>query len=335
MAQAGPNPIPDAPTVGALDRMWRVLAPALLRRQGALLAVKRLSDGAYVHINPAMAAYLGRDSAQIVGHVDAELFAPAVALALRAADQTAAAKAEPMTSEHGFEREGRRQDFEVMRLVLPGPDGERWVCSVWTELGAARQREAQFQALLAQMEQQQQANEQLRRELADHALRDQASGLHTGTHFEEQLRRELDLSSREHREFALVLIEVDPPQGEAQAAAAQERVFEAMGALLRGGTRAMDASCRVEGRRFAVLLSGVGLATAHSRMESLRRQCATQIVLLAGKEVRFTVSMGVASFPHTAGDRDQLMASSETALQQARGRGGNQVTLASIRFDHA
>ena len=95
----------------------------------------------------------------------------------------------------------------------------------------------------------------------------------------------------------------------------------------------MDASCRIDGRRFAVLLSGVGLATAHSRMEGLRRQCATQIVLLHGEEVRFTVSMGVASFPHTASDRDQLVESSEAALAVAHSRGGNVVTLASIRFD--
>ena len=33
----------------------------------------------------------------------------------------------------------------------------------------------------------------------------------------------------------------------------------------------MDASCRYDDNRFAVLLSGVGLATAHARMEGLRR----------------------------------------------------------------
>jgi len=149
------------------------------------------------------------------------------------------------------------------------------------------------------------------------------------------LRREVDLSSREHREFALVSITLDPlPQAAlALGAAARTRILEALGRLLRSNTRAMDASCRLDEDRFAVLLSGVGLATAHSRMEGLRRQCATQIVMLDGHELGFSVSMGVASFPHTALGQQELMQASDAALEQARRRGGNHVTLASIRFE--
>jgi diguanylate cyclase (GGDEF)-like protein len=110
-------------------------------------------------------------------------------------------------------------------------------------------------------------------------------------------------------------------------------VLEALGRLLRGNTRAMDASCRYEEHRFAVLLSGVGLATAHSRMEGFRRQCATQIVVHEGRELGFTVSMGVASFPHTAQTQDDLRNACEAALDDARRRGGNRVALASIQFD--
>lgn len=106
-----------------------------------------------------------------------------------------------------------------------------------------------------------------------------------------------------------------------------------MGRLLRSGTRAMDASCRYDERRFAVLLSGVGLATAHARMEGLRRKCAAQIVVQQGQELGFTVSIGVASYPHTAQSQEALLAACESALHEARRRGGNHVTLAAIRFE--
>ena len=89
---------------------------------------------------------------------------------------------------------------------------------------------------------------------------------------------------------------------------------------------------RVDERRFAVLLSGVGLATAHSRMEGLRRQCATQLVVIDGQEFGFTISMGVASYPHTAHTQDEVMAACDAALLEARKRGGNNVALAAIRF---
>ena len=331
-------PIESAASLADEPDLAAVLARALeewASRQGAMLSIKDAATGHYVHVNDAMARFLGRDASQLRGHADAELVDPALATAWRAAEQTALAQEQGLSSEHRFEWAGKRHDYAVLRMALAGGRGQRWLCSIWTDLNAQRQKDAQLRAALEQLEQQQRANEKLRLELADQGLRDGATGLYTRPHFEDQLRRELDLSTREHREFALVLIELDPFEGRALelGAPAEARVFEAMGRLLRGNTRAMDASCRLDERRFGVLLSGVGLATAHSRMEGLRRQCATQIVVLDGQELGFSVSMGVASFPHTAGSQPELLSACEGALAEARRRGGNHLTLASIRFE--
>jgi len=317
------------PVLSAMLEAW-------LARQGAMLSVKDVATGRYEHVNDAMARFLGRPASDIRGHSDAELVDPALATAWRAAEQTALAQDQPLSSEHRFEWAGARHDFAVLRLATSaGPLGRRWLCSVWTDQSAQRQKDAQLRAALEQLEQQQRANEQLRLELADQGLRDSATGLYTRPHFDDQLRREVDLSTREHREFAMVLIEIDPFTARVleMGKPAEGRIYEAMGRLLRGNTRAMDASCRLDERLFGVLLSGVGLATAHSRMEGLRRQCATQIVVLDGQELGFSVSMGVASFPHTASSQQDLLAACEGALAEARRRGGNHLTLASIRFE--
>jgi len=306
-----------------------------LRRQGAMFSIKEAASGRYAYVNEAMARFLRREASEVAGHVDAELVDPGLATAWRAAEQAAATQVQAVSTEHRFEWAGARHDFVVLRMAVRGQQGERWLCSFWTDQSSQRQRDAQLRAALEQLEQQQRANEKLRLELADQGLRDAATGLYTRPHFEDQLRREVDLSTREHREFALVLIEIDPFNDRVLelGAPAQARIFEAMGRLLRGNTRAMDASCRVDERRFGVLLSGVGLATAHSRMEGLRRQCATQIVVLGGQELGFSVSMGVASFPHTAGSQQELLSACQGALAEARRRGGNHLTLASIRFE--
>ena len=312
------------------------LLPGLLSRRGELLAVKDADSGRYAYVNEAMADFLRLAPGEVPGRSDADLFDAALATALRAAEQTAVAHGAPLASEHRFERDGRRCEFSVLRAhSAADAAGRRWLCSIWTDLAAERQREAQLRAALAQIEQQQQANDQLRREVADQALRDPDSGLYRRPHFEDQLRREVDLSTREHREFAIVLIEIDPPNEKVLALGAEgERcLLEAMGRLLRSGTRAMDASCRYDDRRFAVLLSGVGLATAHARMEGVRRKCAAQIVVHEGQELAFTVAMGVASFPHTAHTQEGLVQACEAALTEAQRRGGNHVTLAAIRFE--
>jgi diguanylate cyclase (GGDEF)-like protein len=241
-------------------------------------------------------------------------------------------------TDHHIERDRQRRDFNVIRVALPASGAAaRYLACIWIDTTQTRQREAQLDNVLKQLEQQQLATEALRRETQDNALRDSVTGLYQRVHFDDQLRREVDLSSREHREFALVSVALDrlPDAVQDMGEAARTRILEALGRLLRGNTRAMDASCRLDEDRFSILLSGVGLATAHSRMEGLRRQCATQIVVLEGRDLGFTVSMGVASFPHTAHTQEELKRAAEQALAEAQRRGGNQVTLASIRFEAA
>jgi len=324
---------------GLADGAMGAVLLSLVEKLEAPFAIKEIATGRYVHVNLRMAAMVGRSPEQLLGHTDADLLGPELSAPLRSADQSALAQSLPYTTDHRIERDRQRREFSVTRVALPTADGgpARHLCSVWVETTLAHQREAQLGKALQQLEQQQIASETLRRETQDQALRDNVTGLYQRIHFDDQLRREVDLSSREHREFALVSIALDPLADSVRAhgSIARTRVLEALGRLLRGNTRAMDASCRLDEDHFAILLSGVGLATAHSRMEGLRRQCATQIVVLDGRDLGFTVSMGVASFPHTAHSQEELMQAADIALAEAQRRGGNHVTLASIRFDAA
>ena len=328
-----PAPLLDDPRQAALAPVLSSLLPALLAHQGDLLSVKDAISGRYLHVNNAMAAFLQRPPARVLGLTDAELFDSHLTTIFRSADLSAQGTSEAVISDHRFEWIGLRRDFSVLRLLVE--QGERaYICSVWQDQGAARLKEGQLRTALEQLEREQRANEMLRREIKDQGLRESHSGMHTRAHFEDQLRREVDLSMREQREFSLVLVHIDPWSDSVRAMGdgAQLKVIESLGKLLRSNTRAMDASCHLDGGRFAVLLSGVGLATAHGRMEQLRRQCATQIVMMDAQELRFTVSIGVASFPHTAHTRDQLVVACEQAVDNARTK-GNHVSLASIRLD--
>ena len=319
-----------APPPGGLDN-------ALVRgleQAGAGVLIKNLSSGRYEFASESVRS-LWPGAREPLGANDAELFDAVQAVALRAADQQAVALDNGFATEHRLERQGERRDYSVWRQALRDEGGHAVrVLSCWQDLTEQRKREQQLQAALQQLEEQQRANESLRREMQDNQVRDNVSGLYHRAHFEEQLRREADLSSREQREFAIVAVLVDGMDDIRQTFGADscERVIEALGRLLRANTRAMDSPCRLGGDRFVVLLSGVGLATAHARMEQLRKQCSQHIVAYNGQQIPFTVSMGVASFPHTAGSVEELMRSAERAMGLSREKGGNSLTLASIQF---
>jgi diguanylate cyclase (GGDEF)-like protein len=322
-------------TAADADEAAARLLPAWLSAQGAWATVKDIETGRYLSADVGLAERLGLDGGML-GRSDAELFDAPLAAVLRAADQAAVAQGAAMAGEHQFELGGRRHDLQVLRLAYAA-GGRPLLATIWRDASPDRAQAQQLRAALEQIEQLQRDHDRLRREMADQALRDPASGLHRRPHFEEQLRREVDLSQREQREFSLVFLEMDPPSAKVAALgdAGERALLEAMGRLLRGGTRAMDASGHWGERRFAVLLSGVGLATAHSRMEGLRRKCAAQLVVHGGQELGFTVSVGVASFPHTAHAQETLLEACEGALTEARRRGGNAVALAAISFDAA
>lgn len=306
------------------------LLVALAEPLGVLVAVKSLATGRYVFASEGMAALFDRGELGITGASDAELMRPDEVIAMRRIEQSVMAQRTVVVSEHRLELHGRRREFTVTRSAL----GAEHVLAMWQERTEERHREVHLQRALSQLEQQQRALEQMRREMERGSGRDEVSGLYLRAQFEDQLLREIDLSTREHREFALVLIALDPAPEARQTLGdeAHQRLLEGLGRMLRANTRAMDAACRVGEQTFAVLLSGVGLATAHARMEQLRRQCAAQIVVLNGTDLGMSLSMGVASFPHTASKQDELLAAVEKAVQEAQRRGGNQVVLAPIPF---
>ncbi|MBV8503849.1 MAG: GGDEF domain-containing protein [Paucibacter sp.] len=318
---------------------WLAAQPALAGELGGALlgliepmhsyaAIKAVTTGRYVYAASGLAAVFDRGEMQ--GRSDNDLMRPDEAIGMRRVEQTVMAQRHLIVSEHKLELGGRRREFSVARLPL-GPDH---VLSVWHERTEERNRESHLQRALTQIEQQQKALEEARRQLQVGTGRDDDSGLYLRPQFDDQLLREIDLSTREHREFALVVIALDPPRPDVQALAAdaRQRMLEGVGRMLRANTRAMDSACRIGEERFAVLLSGVGLATAHARMEQLRRQCTAQIVVLNGQDLGMSLSMGVSSFPHTASKQEVLVQSSEAAVAEAQRRGGNQVVLASIPF---
>lgn len=301
---------------------------SLIEPLDSFVAVKSLATGRYVFASPGLDHVFGKGA--VTGSIDNDLMRSDEVIVMRRVEQAVMAQRSLTVSEHRLELGGRRREFTVTRAPL----GAEHIVSVWRERTEERHRETHLQRALQQIEQQQKTIEQIRRELQQGSGRDDLSGLYLRAQFDDQLLREIDLSTREHREFSLVIIALDPAPMAAQAmgAEANQRLLEGMGRMLRANTRSMDAACRIAEERFAVLLSGVGLATAHARMEQLRRQCTAQIIVLNGIDMGLSISMGVSSFPHTASKQEELLSASEAAVQEAQRRGGNQVVLASIPF---
>lgn len=304
---------------------------ALLEALGAFWAVKRAPGGPYVAASTQFKRLLGIGEGELGTLADVDLFHSEDAAALRRGDQQALALGQPQTVEQRIEVGGRRRAFTLVRLPL---DGAGLACA-WLERTDSVQRDTQLARAMRQIEQHQAEIEGLRREMQAGLERDEFTGLQVRGPFEEALQREIDLSLREQREFSVVLLALDGAETTPASSLDPEgnkRLLAAVGRLLRANTRAMDMASRVDEARFAVLLSGVGLATAYQRMDQVRRQAIQQIVAWDGRDLGLSLSMGVASFPLSAASAGELIAAAQRALKAAQSRGGQQMALASIPF---
>jgi diguanylate cyclase (GGDEF)-like protein len=306
---------------------------ALLDVAGVMVSLKSVGAGdgdvtpRYRWANPAWLGLLGLDAGDVIGRDDLAVLPAADAAAVLAADRRALEAGAVALDQHRFERAGQRMDIQTWRCELPGAGGERQILSVW-RLDPKAALETRLDQALQQIERQQQQLDRLREDTDG----DRPDPMFRRDHFEATLQREAALSQREGREFALVLLAVDrlPEIRERLGEAAVSRLGQTLQGLMRANTRAMDALSQLGPERFAILFSGIGLATAHARVEQLRRACAAEVLVQDGQSYGFEISAGVASFPHSAKRLDELSAAAIRALNEARHRGGNRVLPASI-----
>lgn len=340
MSQAQ-SPDPAQPVASGAAGDWPTglehPAAALLIRFAALhqhpVAFKEADSGVYRHVNAPMAELFGRRVVEVIGCTDAQLLSAPRAAALRAADHTAIAHhPQHSSTEHRFEWNGLRRHFHALRMLVSDPQdpSRQLLASIWTDQANADRLADTLSSQRLQIEQDQRLLERFTRDSQDlHTASAQASEAFTA-----QLRREFDLSSRERREFVLMLVELDEPSaGEpARSDARTQALQAAIDRLIVSNTRAMDSACRLSATRTAVLWSGVGLSTAYSRAEALRQQCLRYEVAAEGELLPLSVSIGLAGYPHTAAERDALLQCAVQALTRARGRGPGQIVLAAVPF---
>jgi hypothetical protein len=106
---------------------------------------------------------------------------------------------------------------------------------------------------------------------------------------------------------------------------AGDEVLRAVADVLRSCSRESDYQARYGGEEFVMLLPQTGLSEASTLAERVRAQVAE---IDAGPGLRVTMSIGVASFPDSAGDSDGVLAAADAALLRAKARGRDRVCLA-------
>lgn len=156
------------------------------------------------------------------------------------------------------------------------------------------------------------------------AMTDALTGLYNHRYFQERLERETKLADRNDQQISLILLDLDhlkrinDTHGHRSGDAALRHVARTMLSTVRE----VDICARYGGEEFVIILPQCGGEDAIEVAERLREAIASTPVPIIGQ---VTASIGVASYPGSAKNKEELVEMSDRAMYLAKAAGRNRV----------
>jgi diguanylate cyclase (GGDEF)-like protein len=163
-------------------------------------------------------------------------------------------------------------------------------------------------------------------ELEKLSLTDALTGLYNRRHLMGTLASEVQRARRQRRPFTVLLADVDKfkQYNDTHGHLAGDTALVKIAEVFRRTTRAVDCVARYGGEEFVVMLLECPMATAALVAERIRARVAEQDL----GEGRLTVSIGLAEYPDGGDTPEELIATADAAMYQAKSSGRNQVVVA-------
>ncbi len=161
------------------------------------------------------------------------------------------------------------------------------------------------------------------------AVTDELTGLYNYRYLQQALEREIDRTRRYPSSLSFVMFDIDDFKrfNDAHGHVAGDRVLGEVGRLLRGITRDVDTVARYGGEEFSVILPETSAHGAYAVAEKIRRAIERHTFTNAAGETvgGLTVSIGLATFPTHAWDKEALLREADNALYHAKNGGKNRI----------
>ncbi|MDQ2889355.1 MAG: GGDEF domain-containing protein [Gemmatimonadota bacterium] len=166
-------------------------------------------------------------------------------------------------------------------------------------------------------------------EINRRARTDALTGLANRQQFEERLSRIVMETNRFGGSCTLIVADIDRFKhvNDTYGHQVGDEVLRRVAMALQDGVRTVDLCARYGGEEMALLLPQTDLAGGCQLAERLRLSVGLRPFVIAGREISVTLSLGVATYPEGARDRDELFSAADRALYGAK-RGGRNVVVA-------
>ncbi len=168
-------------------------------------------------------------------------------------------------------------------------------------------------------------------ELHELSIRDGLTGLYNRKHMMETLHQETARSLRYNHPYSVLMLDIDhfKDYNDNYGHLAGDAVLKEVAATLMSSLRAGDYAARYGGEEFLLLLQETTLEDALESAERIRGLVEGRKAGGALTAPGITVSIGVASFPESGSDPEEIINKADAALYEAKRAGRNRVASAA------
>lgn len=161
------------------------------------------------------------------------------------------------------------------------------------------------------------------------SITDELTGLNNYRYLQQRLEDEYERARRFDRSLSLLMFDADDFKllNDRYGHVAGDVALAELGGLLKAAVREIDVVARYGGEEFSVVLPETDVAGAFVVAEKIRESVATHRFPDAdgNRVVSLTVSIGLATYPIHAADREDLLRQADDALYQAKHLGRDRV----------
>ncbi len=220
------------------------------------------------------------------------------------------------------------EDIKGLRKILEIPKGHvRQAEEIESEV---RERIAEM-SIAMHLENQSMAQQQA--DLLRRASTDALTGIGNRSAFDARMDHEVERAIRSGSPFGMLLIDVDKFKSfnDTHGHQAGDRVLQTVARVLDENVRKVDFVARYGGEEFAVIAPGTPTDGVMLLAERLRQGVQEASVPWEGKQLRVTISIGVAVFTELADRKDVpgIIRTADEQLYKAKDAGRNRVMCAT------
>jgi diguanylate cyclase (GGDEF)-like protein len=176
-------------------------------------------------------------------------------------------------------------------------------------------------------------NARLYQQMHDLATLDNLTGAYNRLYFNDKLQEEFKKAQEGGHDLSFIILDIDHFKkfNDTYGHLFGDLVLKTLSGFIMKTLRKEDVFARYGGEEFVILMPYTSLEQAKEKAEDLRIGVSQLSITDRVVSASITISIGVSTFPETAGRSQELIRTADDALYEAKRAGRNLVRVAKAR----